>query len=160
MYLRWYLSSYKMNRAEYFGQIGKYTGKPSLSARVQRNICACFRCSCPCKWMFLFIRAAAFSRDPLCPNIPLRQLSLDLSDLAMLFSVCFSNTLAPTKMNLLVWRGIIDHLKNQIQSFTQISLQIVQPVALLPFAGTGRKFVKEMHHWTQILYSSVKSWVP
>lgn len=32
MYLRWYLSSYKMNRAEYFGQIGKYTGKPSLSA--------------------------------------------------------------------------------------------------------------------------------
>ena len=49
-------------------------------------------------------------------------------------------------MNLLAWRGIIVHLKNQTQSFTQILLQTVQPVALLPFAGTGRKFVNEMHH--------------
>ena len=58
------------------------------SPRAEKYMCV-FRCSCPCKWMFLFIRAAAFSRDPLCPNIPLRQLSFDLSDLAMLFSVCF-----------------------------------------------------------------------
>lgn len=70
--------------------------------RAQINICVCFRCSCPCKWMFLFIRAATFSRDPLCLDIPFRQLSFDLTDIAMLFSVCFSNSLAPTKMNRLV----------------------------------------------------------
>ena len=98
-----------MNRAECFVQIGKYmtlnspTGKPNLVPRAfPLNICVCFRCSCPCKWMFLFIRAAAFSRDPLCLDILFRLLSFDLSDIAMLFSVCFSNSLAPTKMNRLV----------------------------------------------------------
>ena len=92
---------------------------------------------CPC---------CRISRDPLCLDIPLRQLSSNLTDLAELFSVCFSISLAPTKMNLLAWRGVIVHLKNPTQSFTQILLQTVQPVALLPFAGTGRKFVNEMHH--------------
>lgn len=87
-----------MNRAECFEQIGKDTGKPSLYARREIYVDAAIVPANGCFCLFVLQHFG----DPLCLDIPLRQLSFDLSDLAMLFSVCFSNSLAPTKMNLLV----------------------------------------------------------
>ena len=102
----WHISEAQKTALTLKNAVGKHR------VREQRNIFACFLC----KWVpfvhpccHIFWRSAV----PLCLwHMCLWQSFSDPTDLTDLFSICFSNSLASTKMNLLAWRGIIVHLKN------------------------------------------------